>query len=79
MSVDELVELPLPASDVLYEVVRTIPLAASNLLAVAVANVPFRNFDTNRAEYVAGYRRSAIVSGADREVRVMDYESGEVS
>jgi len=79
VSLDKLLARPLEAGDELKEVVKSTPVAASNLLSVTVANVPFRRFETGTAEYVAGYRRCVLVSAADKEVRVVECESGEVS
>lgn len=78
ISLQDLLARPLPAQDSLTEVKRTYEVAASNLLAVTVANLPFRKFDTSSAEYVASSKRCMLVSGADRDVRVIDYDSGEV-
>jgi hypothetical protein len=49
------------------------------LLSVAVGDVPTRRFDTATAAYVAERRRSVLVASADKVVRVVDYETGEVS
>jgi hypothetical protein len=74
---DKLLAVPVRAS--LGPEKHAFPVAVANLLSVAVADVPFRSFDTATAAYVAGRKRCVLVSGADREVRVVDYASGEVS
>lgn len=76
---EKLAQVPLREGDGLKPA-REIPvLTTGNLLALAVGPIPEREFDTASAEYRARWREGVVVSSADKGVRVIDYETGEVS
>ncbi|CAK9780152.1 WD40 repeat-like protein [Cutaneotrichosporon oleaginosum] len=69
---------PLPSSDKLRSDRAFEHITDGNLTAVAVADLPRRSFNTATAEYETRHARSIVVGGADRTIRIVDWESGEV-
>ncbi|KAL1405114.1 hypothetical protein Q8F55_008737 [Vanrija albida] len=78
-SLAALASAPLPPTAGLGAVIRTVDdVAAANLLAVRVATLPRRTFDTASAAYVARWAKSIVAASADRAIRIIDYDTGEV-
>lgn len=77
--IEKLAQTPLRPGDGLTPARQIRVLTTGNLLALAVGPIPERAFDTAAAEYRAQWRQGVVVSSADKGVRVLDYESGEVS
>lgn len=70
---------PLPPTETLSRVDRALEhITDGNLTAVAVADLPHRSFNTGTAEYETRRARSVVVGGADRAMRVLDWETGAV-
>lgn len=75
----ELVKAPLPPTATLGAVIRSVDdVSAANLLAVKVATLPRRTFDTATASYHAQWVKSIVAASADKAIRVIDYATGEV-
>lgn len=79
LPLEKLAQVPLKPGDGLTPDREIKVLTTGNLLALAVGPIPERRFDTATAEYRASWRQGVVVSSADKGVRVLDYETGEVS
>ncbi|TXT04344.1 hypothetical protein VHUM_04111 [Vanrija humicola] len=79
-SLADLVKAPLPPTATLGAVIRSVEdVSAANLLAVKVATLPRRTFDTASASYRAEWVKSIVAASADKAIRVIDYATGEVT
>lgn len=76
---ESLTKTPLREGDELKPNRELSVLTTGNLLAVTCGLIPEREFDTSAAEYRAAWKKGIVVSSADKGVRVLDFQNGEVS